>query len=160
MSYWMTAAPLVADGLFHYRMFRRRIRCTRLHRRLGRANRSAPLADLLPVAGPGEPGNETWPGDNWKRGGGAARLTGPSIQSSTPSTGALAIPVRGMPSIGRATIFTLVQCWRSIQRPGIKWHYQFSPNNPFDSATAAVRVGSAPPDLSCCGFLIPSWSLS
>ena len=31
---------------------------------------------LLPVAGPGEPGNETWPGDNWKRGGGAARLTG------------------------------------------------------------------------------------
>jgi hypothetical protein len=84
---------------------------------------------LIAVAGPGEPGNETWPGDNWKRGGGAARLTGPSIRSSTRSTGALAIPVRGMPSIGNGDNLYCSMLALDPKTGRIKWHHQFSPNN-------------------------------
>ena len=94
-----------------------------------------------PVAGPGEPGNETSPGDTWKRGGGPAWLTGsfdPELHTVYWGT--------GNPS-----------SWNAIDRKGdnlytcsvlaldpktgqIKWQYQFSPNDPFDYNSAGEMV--------------------
>ncbi len=83
---------------------------------------------------PGEPGSETWPeGDAWERGGGPGWLTG----SYDPE---LNLVYWG---VGNAA------SWNAQLRPGdnlytssviamdpktgeIQWHYQFSPNDPFD----------------------------
>ncbi|MFK7881643.1 PQQ-dependent dehydrogenase, methanol/ethanol family [Roseobacter sp.] len=83
---------------------------------------------------PGQPGSETWPeGDAWERGGGPAWLTG----SYDPD---LNLVYWG---VGNAA------SWNAQLRPGdnlytssvvamnpkngeIQWHYQFSPNDPFD----------------------------
>lgn len=86
------------------------------------------------VPEPGEPGSETWPEtDAWEKGGGPAWLTG----TYDPD---LNLTYWG---IGNAAP------WNPMQRPGdnlytgsvvaldpksgeIQWHYQFSPNDPFD----------------------------
>lgn len=86
------------------------------------------------VPAPGEPGSETWPeGDAWERGGGPGWLTGtydPDLDTVYWGVGNAA-------------------SWNAGERPGdnlytgsvlaldpasgaIKWHYQFSPNDPFD----------------------------
>lgn len=86
------------------------------------------------VPAPGEPGSETWPeGDAWTRGGGPAWLTGTyDPELNTVYWG-----------VGNAS------SWNAGLRPGdnlytnsilaidpktgsIKWHYQTSPNDPFD----------------------------
>ena len=59
----------------HHRRLRRRIRHPRLHRWLGSGDRQASLAHLY-VPGPGEPGDDTWPGDTWQHGGGSTWITG------------------------------------------------------------------------------------
>ena len=86
------------------------------------------------IPAPGEPGSETWPdGDAWERGGGPGWLTG----TYDPE---LNLTYWG---VGNAA------SWNAGERPGdnlytssalamdpktgeIKWHYQFSPNDPFD----------------------------
>ena len=86
------------------------------------------------VPEPGQPGSETWPeGDAWKTGGGPAWLTG----TYDPELNMVYWGV-GNPS-----------SWNAATRPGdnlytdtilaldpktgqIKWHYQTSPNDPFD----------------------------
>ncbi|MEM7524067.1 MAG: PQQ-binding-like beta-propeller repeat protein, partial [Pseudomonadota bacterium] len=87
------------------------------------------------VPAPGEPGSETWTdgGDAWKRGGGPAWLTG----SYDPELNMVYWGVGNAAS------------WNAGTRPGdnlytgsviavtpktgeINWHYQFSPNDPFD----------------------------
>ena len=87
------------------------------------------------VPAPGEPGSETWPEgtDAWTRGGGPAWLTG----TYDPETNTV------FWGVGNAS------SWNAGARPGdnlytssalaldpktgaIKWHYQFSPNDPFD----------------------------
>jgi alcohol dehydrogenase (cytochrome c) len=86
------------------------------------------------VPAPGEPGSETWPeGDAWERGGGPGWLTG----TYDPELGTVYWGVGNAAS------------WNAGTRPGdnlytgsvlaldpksgeIKWHYQFSPNDPFD----------------------------
>lgn len=86
------------------------------------------------VPEPGEPGSETWPeGDAWQRGGGPAWLTG----SYDPELN-LVYWGTGNPS-----------SWNASLRPGdnlytntilalepktgeVRWHYQTSPNDPFD----------------------------
>ncbi|MGC3939641.1 PQQ-dependent dehydrogenase, methanol/ethanol family [Roseobacter sp. EG26] len=86
------------------------------------------------IPAPGEPGSETWPeGDAWERGGGPGWLTG----TYDPE---LNLVYWG---VGNAA------SWNAGSRPGdnlytgsalaldpktgdIQWHYQFSPNDPFD----------------------------
>ncbi len=96
------------------------------------------------IPGPGEPGNETWPGDTWERGGGPTWVTGvydPELD--------LLYWGAGNPAP-----------WNSDLRPGdnlwsdsllalnpdtgeIQWGFQFTPNDPFDydgNAPAPVLV--------------------
>ncbi|MCR9124760.1 MAG: PQQ-dependent dehydrogenase, methanol/ethanol family [Rhodobacteraceae bacterium] len=86
------------------------------------------------VPAPGEPGSETWPeGDAWERGGGPAWLTGtydPELNTVYWGTGNAASWNAGLrpgDNLYTNTILAL-----DPKTGGIKWHYQTSPNDPFD----------------------------
>ncbi|MGH7119597.1 MAG: PQQ-dependent dehydrogenase, methanol/ethanol family [Acetobacteraceae bacterium] len=85
------------------------------------------------IPGPGQPGNDTWPGDTWEHGGGPTWVTG----SYDPATNTLYWGV-GNPAP-----------WVAADRPGtnlwtdsllaldpdtgaIKWGYQYTPNGAWD----------------------------
>ena len=86
------------------------------------------------VPEPGEPGSETWPeGDAWKTGGGPAWLTGsydPDLNLVYWGTGNASswnAMVRPGDNLYTSSILAL------DPRTGeIEWHYQTSPNDPFD----------------------------
>jgi alcohol dehydrogenase (cytochrome c) len=74
-GYYMTIAPLVVKGKvmvgvsggeFGVRGFVQAFN----------ADTGAPLWKAYTIPGPGEPGHDTWSGDDWKRGGGSVWLTG------------------------------------------------------------------------------------
>ena len=86
------------------------------------------------VPEPGEPGSETWPeGDAWRTGGGPAWLTGsydPELNTVYWGTGnpsSWNAVVRPGDNLYTASILAL-----DPQTGEIKWHYQTSPNDPFD----------------------------
>ena len=86
------------------------------------------------VPEPGEPGSETWPeGDAWKTGGGPAWLTGsydPDLNLVYWGTGnpsSWNAMVRPGDNLYTASILAL-----DPQTGEIRWHYQTSPNDPFD----------------------------
>ncbi len=86
------------------------------------------------VPAPGEPGSETWPeGDAWKHGGGPAWLTGsydPELNLVYWGTGNAAswnAGARPGDNLYTSTILAL-----DPKSGEIRWHYQTSPNDPFD----------------------------
>ncbi|MEM9063559.1 MAG: PQQ-dependent dehydrogenase, methanol/ethanol family [Pseudomonadota bacterium] len=87
------------------------------------------------VPAPGEPGSETWKdgGDAWERGGGPAWLTGtydPDLNTVYWGTGNAAswnAGVRPGDNLYTSSVLAL-----DPKTGEIKWHYQFSPNDPFD----------------------------
>jgi alcohol dehydrogenase (cytochrome c) len=94
------------------------------------------------IPGPGEPGHETWKTDAWKTGGGPIWMTGtydPELNLTYWGT--------GNPGPD----------WNPAQRPGdnlytdsaiaidpdtgkMKWHFQFTPNDPYDYDSVQVPV--------------------
>ena len=88
------------------------------------------------VPAPGEPGSETWEdeaGDAWKTGGGPAWLTGtydPELNTTYWGTGNAASWNAGVrPGDNLFTSSVLALDPKSGE---IKWHFQFTPNDPFD----------------------------
>jgi len=94
------------------------------------------------IAGPGEPGRETWGGESWKTGGGSIWVTG----SYDPESN---LTYWGIGNAGPD--------WNGDTRPGdnlytssvvaldadtgkLKWHYQFSPHDEFDYDAVQVPV--------------------
>jgi alcohol dehydrogenase (cytochrome c) len=94
------------------------------------------------IAGPGEPGRESWGGDSWKTGGGSIWVTG----SYDPESN---LTYWGIGNAGPD--------WNGDTRPGdnlytssvvaldadtgkLKWHYQFSPHDEFDYDAVQVPV--------------------
>jgi alcohol dehydrogenase (cytochrome c) len=94
------------------------------------------------IPGPGEPGHDTWSGDTWKTGGGSIWVT-PSYDP------ALNLTYWGVGNPGPD--------WNARQRPGdnlytnavvaldadtgaLKWHFQFSPNDPYDYDSVQIAV--------------------
>jgi alcohol dehydrogenase (cytochrome c) len=94
------------------------------------------------IPAPGEPGHDTWQGDDWKTGGGPAWLTG----SFDPG---LNLIYWGVGNPGPD--------WNPDQRPGdnlftssvvaldadtgtLKWHYQFTPSDGYDYDAVQVPV--------------------
>jgi alcohol dehydrogenase (cytochrome c) len=93
------------------------------------------------VAGPEDPNGKTWPGDTWQHGGGSTWITGsfdPELHTVYWGTG----------NAGS---------WNPTQHPGdnlytcsvlaldpktgkMKWHFQFSPNDPYDYDSVAEMV--------------------
>jgi alcohol dehydrogenase (cytochrome c) len=94
------------------------------------------------VPGPGEPGHETWRGEDWKTGGGSIWLT-PSYDAD------LNLTYWGVGNPGPD--------WNPDQRPGdnlytdsvvaldpdtgaLKWHFQFTPNDGYDYDSVQIAV--------------------
>jgi alcohol dehydrogenase (cytochrome c) len=140
-GYAMTLAPLavkdkvivgVAGGEFGIRGF--------IAAYDARTGREAWRFNVIP--GPGEPGHETWRGDAWEHGGGSVWVTG----SYDPD---LNLTYWGTGNPGPD--------WNPAQRAGdnlysdsvvaldpdtgkLKWHYQFTPNDPYDYDAVQVPV--------------------
>jgi alcohol dehydrogenase (cytochrome c) len=98
------------------------------------------------VPGPGEFGNDTWKGDSWQKGGGAAWLT----PTYDPELNQVYIPVgnpapqsdRQIRGDGLANLFTDSVVALDADTGKRVWHYQFTPNDghDWDSAEDMILV--------------------
>lgn len=94
------------------------------------------------IPGPGEPGNDSWPGDTWKHGGGSTWITGsydPELKTvywGVGNAGPWNANVR-QPGDNLHTTSVLAL---DPQTGKIKWHFQFSPNDPYDFDAVADMV--------------------
>jgi alcohol dehydrogenase (cytochrome c) len=93
------------------------------------------------IPSPDEPGGDTWKGDTWKLGGGSTWITG----SYDPELNTVYWGI-GNPGPFNAAVrpgdnlFTCAVLALEPKTGKIKWHYQFSPNNPFDYDSVAEMV--------------------
>ena len=86
------------------------------------------------VAGPGEPGGNTWGGDSWMRGGGSVWVTGSYDPESNLTFWGIGNPgpdyngdVRPGDNLYTCSVVAL-----NADTGALKWHYQFNPHNEFD----------------------------
>jgi len=90
---------------------------------------------------PDEPGGDTWKGDTWKLGGGSTWITGsydPELNTvywGVGNPGPFNSAVRPGDNLYTCAVLAL-----EPKTGKIKWHYQFSPNNPFDYDSVAEMV--------------------
>jgi alcohol dehydrogenase (cytochrome c) len=85
------------------------------------------------IPGPGEEGNETWPGDTWKHGGAPTWITGsydPELNLVYWGTGNGG-PWNAEFRKGDNLYITSTLAMRP-ETGEIVWHYQYSPNDPYD----------------------------
>ena len=139
-GYSMTVAPLVADGVvitgvsgaeFGIRGFIDG----------WDPNTGKHLWRTYTIPGPGEPGHDTWKGDTWKLGGGSAWITGsfdPELHTvywGIGNPGPFNAAERPGDNLYTCSVLAL-----DPKTGKIKWHFQFSPNNPFDYDAVAEMV--------------------
>ena len=93
------------------------------------------------VPSPDEPGGDTWKGDTWKLGGGSTWITGsydPELNTvywGVGNPGPFNSAVRPGDNLFTCSVLAL-----DPKTGKVKWHYQFSPNNPFDYDSVAQMV--------------------
>jgi alcohol dehydrogenase (cytochrome c) len=93
------------------------------------------------IPSPDEPGGDTWKGDTWKLGGGSTWITGsydPELNTvywGVGNPGPFNAAVRPGDNLYTCAVLAL-----EPKTGKIKWHYQFSPNNPFDYDSVAEMV--------------------
>ena len=114
------------------------------------------------VPGPGEPGNETWKGDSWQHGGGAAWLLGsydPKTNTvfwgtSNPAPWNTAVRSTGNGDYGKLTnLYTASTVAFDADTGRIKWHLQTTPTDAwdYDGVNEAVLA-----DLTIGGTKVPA----
>jgi alcohol dehydrogenase (cytochrome c) len=90
---------------------------------------------------PNEPGGDTWSGDTWKYGGGSTWITGsydPELKTvywGIGNPGPFNAAVRPGDNLYTCSVLAL-----DPKTGKIKWHFQFSPNNPYDYDAVAEMV--------------------
>ncbi|RQH10498.1 methanol/ethanol family PQQ-dependent dehydrogenase [Bradyrhizobium sp. RP6] len=93
------------------------------------------------IPSPDEPGGDTWKGDTWKLGGGSTWITGsydPELKTvywGIGNPGPFNSAVRPGDNLYTCSVLAM-----DPKTGKIKWHYQFSPNNPFDYDAVAEMV--------------------
>ncbi|MFK4505816.1 methanol/ethanol family PQQ-dependent dehydrogenase [Bradyrhizobium daqingense] len=93
------------------------------------------------IPSPDEPGGDTWKGDTWKLGGGSTWITGsydPELNTvywGIGNPGPFNSAVRPGDNLYTCSVLAM-----DPKTGKIKWHYQFSPNNPFDYDAVAEMV--------------------
>jgi alcohol dehydrogenase (cytochrome c) len=97
------------------------------------AKTGAPLWTTNMIPGPGEPGNETWPGETWKTGGGSTWQTGTyDAETNTLFWGT------GNPGPWNSDLRKGDNKWTSglvamdANTGAIKWGFQYTPNDAWD----------------------------
>jgi alcohol dehydrogenase (cytochrome c) len=139
-GYSMTVAPLVADGVVITGISGAEFG-TRDFIDGWDANTGEHLWRTYTIPGAGEPGNDTWQGDTWKLGGGSTWITGsfdPELHTvywGIGNPGPFNAAVRPGDNLYTCSVLAL-----DPKSGKIKWHYQFSPNNPFDYDSVAEMV--------------------
>jgi alcohol dehydrogenase (cytochrome c) len=94
------------------------------------------------VAGPGEPGRESWGGDSWKTGGGSIWVTGsydPESNLTYWGVGNAGPDRNGDPRPGD-NLYTASVVALDADTGQLKWHYQFSPHDEFDQDATQIAV--------------------
>jgi alcohol dehydrogenase (cytochrome c) len=95
------------------------------------------------IPGPGEPGNDTWPGDSWKRGGGSIWVTGsydPETNLTFWGTGNPNPGWNGDPRAPGDNLYADSVLALDADTGKMKWHYQFTPADEFDWDSVEVPV--------------------
>jgi alcohol dehydrogenase (cytochrome c) len=94
------------------------------------------------IPGPGEPGNETWGGDSWRRGGGPIWLTGSYDAELNLTYWGVGNPspdyngdLRPGDNLYSSSVVAL-----DADTGKLKWHYQFTPHDEFDFDSAQIPV--------------------
>jgi alcohol dehydrogenase (cytochrome c) len=139
-GYSMTVAPLVADGVVITGISGAEFG-TRDFIDGWDPQSGEHLWRTYTVPAAGEPGSETWKGDTWKLGGGSTWITGsfdPELHTvywGIGNPGPFNAAVRPGDNLYTCSVLAL-----DPKSGKIKWHYQFSPNNPFDYDSVAEMV--------------------
>jgi alcohol dehydrogenase (cytochrome c) len=92
---------------------------------------------------PGEPGNDTWPADSWKHGGGSIWVTGsydPETNLTFWGTGNPNPGWNGDPRSPGDNLYTDSVLALDTDTGKLKWYYQFTPNDEFDWDAVEVPV--------------------
>jgi len=95
------------------------------------------------VAEPGEPGNETWPGDSWQHGGAPIWVTGsydPETNLTFWGTGNPNPGWNGGPRNPGENLYGDSVVAIDADTGKLKWYYQFTPNDEFDWDSVQVPV--------------------
>ncbi|WP_407151304.1 methanol/ethanol family PQQ-dependent dehydrogenase [Bradyrhizobium sp. ORS 86] len=139
-GYSMTVAPLVADGVVITGIsgaeFGTRGFIDGWDPATGKR-----LWRTYSIPTPDEPGGDTWKGDTWKLGGGSTWITGsydPELNTvywGIGNPGPFNAAVRPGDNLYTCSVLAL-----DPKTGKIRWHYQFSPNNPFDYDSVAEMV--------------------
>ncbi len=139
-GYSMTVAPLVADGVVITGISGAEFG-TRDFVDGWDAESGKHLWRTYTIPGPGEPGHDTWPGDTWQHGGGSTWITGsfdPGLHMvywGVGNPGPFNAGIRKGDNLYTGSVLAL-----DPKTGQIKWHYQFSPNDPFDYDSVAEMV--------------------
>src|SRR4051794_3199212 len=95
------------------------------------------------IPGPGEPGHETWQsGDAWKHGGGSVWVTGSDHPRLNPTYWGIGNPGPDWnPSQRKGdNLYTDSVVALDAGTGKLKWHFQFTPNDPYDYDSVQVPV--------------------
>ena len=95
------------------------------------------------VPEPGEPGNETWPGDSWQHGGAPIWVTGsydPDTNLTFWGTGNPNPGWNGGPRNPGDNLYSDSVVALDADTGKLKWHFQFTPNDEFDWDAVQVPV--------------------
>ncbi len=139
-GYSMTSAPLVADGVVITGLSGAEYG-TRLFLDGWDPQTGAHLWRTYTIPGPGEPGHDTWEGDSWVHGGGSTWITGsfdPELHTvywGIGNPGPFNASVRKGDNLYTDSILAL-----DPKTGKIKWHFQFTPNDPFDYDSVAEMI--------------------
>jgi alcohol dehydrogenase (cytochrome c) len=94
------------------------------------------------VAGPGDPGRDTWGGDSWKTGGASIWVTGsydPELNLTYWGTGNPGPDWNGDPRPGD-NLYSNSVVALDADTGQLKWHYQFSPHDEFDHDSVQIPL--------------------
>ena len=94
------------------------------------------------VPGPGEPGNETWPGDTWQRGGGSSWMTGSYDPELNLIYWGIGNPWPDLaPDVREGdNLYTDSAVALDAETGKLKWYFQFTPNDGADWDSMQVPV--------------------
>ncbi len=132
-GYYMTLAPLAADGKILVGVSGGEMGIRGFVQAFD-AESGAPVWKAYTIPGPGEPGNDTWPGDTWKTGGVPAWVTGsydPELGLSYWGTGNGG-PWTGDTRGGADNLYATSVIALDIKTGAIRGHHQYHWNDSWD----------------------------